>query len=64
MILASVFLNVAMLTRDDPPRLSGLTLRQRFAVRFGRHRRLYTAQVACVAVGLLLFIAYVVTFLT
>ena len=62
-ILASCLLSAVMLMRDPSLRLSGLTLRQRIAVRFGRHRRLYTAQVACVAVGLLLLIAYGVTFL-
>ena len=63
LILAGVMVNVVRATRDDAPRLSGLTLRQRLAVGYHCHPRLFTAQLACAVVGLLLFIAYGVTFL-
>jgi hypothetical protein len=63
LILAGIMLNVVRVTRDDAPKLSGLTLRNRLAIQYRRHPRLFTAQVACAVVGLLLFIAYGVTFL-
>ncbi len=63
LILATCLSSAVMHMRDASLRLSGLTMRQKIAVQLGRHRGLFTAQVACMAVGLLLLIAYGVTFL-
>ena len=61
MLVVASIQNVYLSSRDEPPlQLSGLTLRARFVAVYRRHPRGRGVQMACTAVGGLLWITYVI----
>lgn len=61
LLVAAALLNLYLSSRDERPlQLSGLTLRARFRAIYRRHPRGRAVQIACTAVGALLWIIYAI----